>query len=90
MPDQDRVEASLQHLQHTVQDQEMSHIRHADSQSVIENNSANIIFLEDQIMKMEAKLQAKKREMEEYKRHVQMCQKVVCMKENCAWGLGIR
>lgn len=68
----------------------MCHIRHADSQSVIENNSANIIFLEDQVAEMEAKLQAKKREMEEYKRHVHMCQKVVNITEHSVWGLGIR
>eukprot|EP01031_Cornospumella_fuschlensis_P037667 gene37667-45758_t len=81
VPDQDRSNSALEHLNHTVQDLEMCHIRHADSLTVIENNSANIVFLEDQVMQMEAKLLAKKREMEEYKRNVSMCQKVVYIKQ---------
>lgn len=88
--DDQRCTFALEHLSSTVEDLNLSLYRHADAQSALDHNSANVAFLEDRIAELEKKLSARKEAIAAVSTQITQSEKQIWMRRQCSSGLCIR
>lgn len=69
---------------------EDTYTKYADAQDCMENNAADVAFLEEQIAKLQAKLTAKMDEIDKLETDMLDCQAIIVQGHDHILGLGIR
>lgn len=73
-----------------VEDLDFSYSRQADAEDCFHNNTANVLFLEDQINNLQRKLQHKEQEFHRVEQDIQQCEHVIDLTKQASLGLYLR
>lgn len=90
LPDQERSTSASAALKEVVEDLDAAYVRRADAQDLLEHNSANTVFLSDQIALLAAKLTARQTALAELTAMAQAAEHSIAMASQCAAGLCMR
>lgn len=90
LPDSDRCTESLHSVRRLVDEMQIMQIHRADAYDAAEHNTANVTFLEEQVAKLERKIQAKKAEFEGVVSTVASCEHKIKLLQHSRAGLCIR
>lgn len=90
LPDSTRCNEAYPLMRDVVEELDVCYNRRADAQDCVEHNTANILFLEDQIFNLQKKLNSLKEQANQSKVYMEKCSTTINIYENTKLGLCIR